>query len=122
MSGCIIYCLLGNSNKKKNLSLVPRPGQTCFRGEECGKLCVISLSNDTARRRYVNFLLIEQVIRGKKHGGLFSIQLDESTDVQFCSQLMVFVRYVHSGDLKEEFLFCDDLELTTKGEGVLEKL
>ena len=35
---------------------------------------------------------------------------------------MVFVKFVHSGDLKEEFIFCDDFELTTKGEYVLEKL
>ena len=34
---------------------------------------------------------------------------------------MVFVRYGHIGDLNEEFLFCYDLELTTKGEDVLEK-
>ena len=54
------------------------------------------------------------MIQEIKNACLFSIQLDESTDVQSCHQLMVFVRYVHSGDVKEEFLFCDDLELTTK--------
>lgn len=37
----------------------------------------------------------------------FSMQLHESTDVSQCSQLLVFVRYVHheTQSIKEEFLF-----------------
>ena len=54
--------------------------------------------------------------------GLFSIQLDESTDVASCSQLMVFARYAHAGSFKEEFLFCSPLELTTKASDILEKV
>ena len=53
---------------------------------------------------------------------LFSIQLDESTDVASCSQLLVFARYVHSGSFKEEFLFCSPLEITTKASDILEKV
>ena len=34
----------------------------------------------------------------------FSIQLDESTDVTNCSQLLVFVRYVKEGGVHEELL------------------
>ena len=88
------------------------------------KLCVIFFSNDTVCRRICELSLDikEQVVQKVKNAGLFSVQLDESTNVQSCSQLMVFIRYIHSGDLKEEFLFCDDLELTTKGKYVLEKL
>ena len=87
-------------------------------------LCVIFLSNDTVRRRICERYLDikEQVIQEIKNVGLFSIQLDESTHVQSFFQLMVFVRYVHSVDLKEEYLCCDGFELTTKGEDVLEKL
>ena len=51
--------------------------------------------------------------------GLFSIQLDESTDVESCSQLMAFVRYIHSGKLKEELLFCTALKSTTKVSDIL---
>jgi len=40
---------------------------------------------------------------------LSSIQLDGSTDVASCAQLLVFVRYVHSGLFKEEFLFSSPL-------------
>ena len=51
--------------------------------------------------------------------GLFSIQLDKSTDVESCSQLMAFVRYIHSGKLKEKFLFCKALKSTIKTLDVL---
>ena len=45
--------------------------------------------------------------------GLFAIQIDESTDISLCAQLMVFVKYVHN-DIKKEFFFCSPLEKTTK--------
>ena len=54
--------------------------------------------------------------------GLFSIQLDESTDVTSCAQLIYFARYVHDGDLKKEFLFCLPLQTTTRGIDVFEKV
>lgn len=83
-----------------------------------------SLSNATVRHRICNLSLDikEQVTQEIKSTGLFSIQIDESADVQSCSQLMVLARYVHSADLTEEFLFCDDLESTSKGEDVMEKM
>ena len=37
----------------------------------------------------------------KAHFGKFAIQLDESTDVTACAQLLVFVRYVSGEDFKE---------------------
>ena len=64
----------------------------------------------------------EQVIQEIKRAGLFSIQHDEFTDVQSCSQLLAFVRYVHDEDQKEEFLFCEPLEQSIKGENVMQKL
>ena len=54
--------------------------------------------------------------------GLFSIQLDESTDVTSCAQLICFARYVHDGDFKEDFLFCLPLQTTTRGIDVFEKV
>jgi len=36
--------------------------------------------------------------------GLFSIQLDESTDVSSRSQLLTFVRYIKEGEMNEEFV------------------
>ncbi|XP_066969189.1 protein FAM200C-like [Macrobrachium rosenbergii] len=54
--------------------------------------------------------------------GLLALQLDESTDVSSCSQLLVFVRYVNAGEFKEEFLFCSPLETTTRGEDITRKV
>ena len=52
----------------------------------------------------------------------FSMQLDETTDITQCSQLLVFVRYVHIDTIKEEFLFCEPLIETTKAINVFEKV
>ncbi|XP_042237000.1 zinc finger BED domain-containing protein 5-like [Homarus americanus] len=49
-------------------------------------------------------------------------ELDESTDVSSCAQLLVFVRYVFLCDIKEEYLFCTQLETTTTAVDVMEKL
>ena len=74
------------------------------------KLSSIPLSNNTVERRISdmsdNILkqFVEQLL--VSHFKLFSLQLDESTDVSSCSQLMVNIRYVHDNKFKEEFLFC----------------
>jgi len=55
-----------------------------------------------------------------KASPVFSFQVDESTDVTSCAQLFVFVRYIHSGDIKEELLICKKLQTATSAD-VLEK-
>jgi len=52
---------------------------------------------------------------------MFSFQVDGSTDVTSCAQLLVFMRYIHSGDIEAEFLFCEQLQTTTTNAGVLKK-
>ena len=87
------------------------------------KIAAISLSNNIVQRRIADMSkdIKEQVVEEILSApfGLFSIQLDESTDVESCSQLMAFVRYIHSGKLKEEFLFCTALKSTTKVSDIL---
>jgi len=41
---------------------------------------------------------------------MFSCQVDESTDVTSCAQFLVFVGYIHSGDIEAELLFCEKLQ------------
>ena len=53
---------------------------------------------------------------------MFSFQVDESTDVSSCAQLLVFVRYTHSDDIKEEFLFCSQLDTTTTSADIMGKM
>jgi hypothetical protein len=62
----------------------------------------LSLSNDTVRRRIQDMAydILSQVVDEIKSGpsGMFSIQLDESTDVTHLAQLLVYVRYVYNDE------------------------
>ena len=49
-------------------------------------------------------------------------QVDESTYVSSCTQLLVLVRYIHSRDIKEEFLFCNELDTRTTSADIMEKM
>ena len=92
--------------------------------EYVNKLNAISLSNNTVSRRIYDMsaYTMEQVIHKMKSAplGIFSIQLDESTDMANCSQLLVYVRYIYEGDFKDEFLFCKPLETTTTARNVFD--
>uniref|UniRef100_UPI00358F884D protein FAM200C-like n=1 Tax=Myxine glutinosa TaxID=7769 RepID=UPI00358F884D len=96
-------------------------------GEEAEKkFNKTSLSNNTVQRRIADLSsdITGQVIAEIKDAafGLFSIQLDESTDVSSCSQLLAFVRYVKGDSIKEEFLFCRSLERNIRAVDVMEKV
>ncbi|XP_029655453.1 protein FAM200B-like [Octopus sinensis] len=69
---------------------------------------------------YYLFQVVEQ-IKTSCHQN-FAIQVDESTDVANCAQLIIFARYVYDGDFKEEFLFSYSLESTTKGEDIFQTI
>jgi hypothetical protein len=77
----------------------------------------LSLSNDTIRRRIQDMAydILSQVVDEIKScpNCLFSIQLDESTDVTHLAQFLVYFRYVYNDDIKTEFLLCEPLEITT---------
>ena len=102
----IVHCVLGDCAEKKIASL--------------------PLSNDTIKRRIRDMAddVEEQVVAEILGAPLntFSIQLDESTDVSSCAQLLVFARYIKDGDFKEEFLFCQCLETSTKGEDIFHQV
>ncbi|XP_031336653.1 SCAN domain-containing protein 3-like [Photinus pyralis] len=85
------------------------------------KMRNISLSNNTIQRRIADMSadVREQILSEIRESPLFSLQLDESTDVSSCSQLLVFAKYIHLDDIKEEFLFCAPLKTTTKSEDVM---
>uniref|UniRef100_A0A7M4F4W3 Zinc finger BED-type containing 5 n=1 Tax=Crocodylus porosus TaxID=8502 RepID=A0A7M4F4W3_CROPO len=91
--------------------------------EQRKKLEVVSLSNDVIRSRIVDisFNILKQVIEELAASPFpFSMQLDETTDISQCSQLLVFVCYVHADTIKEEFFCCESLLETTKAINVLE--
>ena len=81
----------------------------------------ISLSKDTVKSRIVEMSsnIKDKVIMKAKRSLYFAIQLDESTDVQNLSQLLVFIQFIGEGKIEEEFLFCRPLNGTTKGVDVM---
>ena len=91
-------------------------------GKDAAKqLSQVSLSNDTVRQRIKDMSqdIVTQVVSEiKQSPAKFSMQIDESTDVSSHSQLLVFVRYVHEKNIKEEFLFCECLKTTTKANDI----
>ena len=90
--------------------------------EASKKLELVPLSNSIIQSRIQDLSLnvLDQVIAEIKASSLkISLQFDESTDVENCSQLIVLVRYVHDGSIKEDFLFCEDLKRTTKSKDII---
>lgn len=61
-----------------------------------------------------NILL--QVVFTVKSSPVYSLQLDESTDVTSCSQLPVYIRYLDGEAMKEEYMFSEPLATTTREE------
>ena len=55
----------------------------------------------------------DQVLNQVRASPVFVIQLDETTDVAQCSQLLMFARFVSGNRVKEEMLFCHPMESYT---------
>ena len=95
-----------------------RKGKNCSGKEVSNKLALVPLSNNVTLSQISDLSLdiLNQVIADIKANPLkISLQLNETTDVENCSQLIALVRYVHDGAITEKFLFCEDLKRTTKG-------
>ncbi|XP_068235570.1 zinc finger BED domain-containing protein 5-like [Palaemon carinicauda] len=85
-------------------------------GEEAvAKLESVSVSNNTVQRRIEDMVdIAEEVVEGMKSSKYgFAIQLDESTDITNCSQLLVYVRFTQSNAAKTDLLLSQDLSNTT---------
>ena len=64
-----------------------------------------------------------QLIPGVKDSKFgFAIQINESTDVAKCSQLLVYVHFIQNNAVKTELMLTRDLAATTKGKDVFNAL
>ncbi len=79
------------------------------------KVARVPLSGDTITQRIHDMAqdVEDQLIGQIKLAKYFSLQLDESTDIANLAILMVYVRFEHEGDLKEEFFFSASLPTKT---------
>ena len=76
--------------------------------KESKKLDAVSLSNNTVKRRIADMSndVFQQIVHQVKKSSLYSIQLDESTDIAGLPHLSVFIHYINNATIPEDFLFC----------------
>jgi hypothetical protein len=81
-------------------------------------------SNNTVSRRISDMAgdVLKQLLLRIQASEFYALQLDKSTDVSGLAQLLVYVRYVYGGSIKEDILFCKPLVTRTTGEDILKVL
>ena len=88
-------------------------------------LVSVLLSKDTIQSRITDISanILKQVIKELKITLFpFSMQLNESSGISNCCQLLVFVHNVHADTIKKKFLFCKSPPQHAKATDVLEML
>ncbi|PIK56226.1 putative protein ZBED8-like [Apostichopus japonicus] len=88
------------------------------------KLGTIPLSNNTVHMRICDMSedITTQNIAAIKQSPWHVIQLDESTDISSCPQLMVWARFIKDDYFFDEPLLCKSLETTTKGDDIFKRI
>ena len=88
------------------------------------KLNILLLSDNrpTVQRRISQMSenIKNQVVDEMKSADLFALQLDESTNVSSCSQLISFIRCIHNSAFKDEFLCVLVLPSRIRGEDIFQ--
>ena len=114
----VAHCTAENLIKSCAIRMVELVLET----EAAKKMKDVPLSNDVIAGRVADMScdILDQIVQEIKDSPIrISLQLDESTDVSNMSQLIVYARYIKDGDIKDEFLFCEPLQTTTKVDCVL---
>ncbi len=81
-------------------------------------------SNDTVSRSISDMAedVLNQLLHRVRASEFYALQLDESTDVAGLAHVLVYVRYIHEGTIKEDMLFCKSLETRATGEDIFKML
>ena len=97
-------------------SCMLKSAKLVLRNTSAAKLRQISLSNNTIQRHIADMSkdVKELVVSEIKASPKFLFQVDKSTDIHSCAQLLVFVKYIQSDYIKE-FLLCSELDTITPG-------
>ncbi|KAK8797508.1 hypothetical protein WA158_005854 [Blastocystis sp. Blastoise] len=82
----------------------------------------IIMSANTVKRRINDINDLEEIstINELNSSPLFSLQLDESTDISHSSQLILFVRYMYNNKYKDSFLCILQLQYSKSGSSIFE--
>jgi hypothetical protein len=83
----------------------------------------MSSSNNTVSRHNSDMAgdVLKQLLLRIQASEFYALQLDES-DVAGLAQLLVYVRNVYGGSIKEDILFCKPLQTRTNGEDIFKVL
>ena len=96
-----------------------------MREKDVAKLDSVSLSNNTAKCqiREISVDIADQVTEGINASKLgLAIQVDESTDITNCCQLLIYDRYIQDNNVKTELLISEELPDTTRGKDIFNLL
>ena len=89
--------------------------------KDAAKLDSVSLSNDTVRSRIKEMsddISNQVTARIRASTFEFAIQVDESTNVPSCCQLLVYARYAEGNNEKTELMMSEELSETAKGKDI----
>ena len=87
------------------------------------KIRKLPLSNDTIRRRICDMSTdIQDTVISVKQSKMFTMQVDESTDISGKAQLIAFIRFVSDGKISDQFFCCKELKERTTGQDIFDTL
>ena len=88
------------------------------------KIRQIPLSNDTICRRICDMSTDVQdtFISSVKQSKMFTMQVDESTEISRKSQLIAFIRFVSDGKISDQFFCCKELKERKTGQDIFDTL